>query len=44
MSPHTTDSHLRHIYGKLGITSRVQLTRLVILNSELADLDTSGVA
>lgn len=30
MSHHTVDSHLRHIYWKLGINSRNQLTRLVV--------------
>jgi DNA-binding CsgD family transcriptional regulator len=29
ISPHTVDSHVRHIYAKLGISSRVELTRLV---------------
>ena len=27
ISPHTVDAHLRHIYNKLEISSRVQLTR-----------------
>jgi DNA-binding CsgD family transcriptional regulator len=31
VSPHTVDSHIRHIYCKLGISSRVQLTRLVLV-------------
>ena len=28
MSHHTVDAHLRHIFWKLGINSRIQLTRL----------------
>ncbi len=29
LSHHTIDAHLRHIYRKLGIRSRVELTRVV---------------
>jgi DNA-binding CsgD family transcriptional regulator/tetratricopeptide (TPR) repeat protein len=29
ISPHTVDSHLRSIYNRLGINSRVELTRVV---------------
>jgi DNA-binding CsgD family transcriptional regulator len=29
VSPHTVNSHLRHVFGKLGIKSRVELARLV---------------
>jgi DNA-binding CsgD family transcriptional regulator len=44
VSPHTSDAQLRHIYAKVGITSRVQLTRVVIANSETDNLDASEVA
>jgi DNA-binding NarL/FixJ family response regulator len=30
VSPHTVDFHLRQIYRKLSITSRIELTRLVL--------------
>jgi DNA-binding CsgD family transcriptional regulator len=28
VSPHTVNSHLRHVFSKLGIDSRVELARL----------------
>jgi DNA-binding CsgD family transcriptional regulator/predicted ATPase len=31
-SPHTVDSHLRHAFTKLGIRSRVELTREVVVH------------
>jgi len=34
LSPHTVDAHLRHIYRKLGIRSRVELARLVTEHSQ----------
>jgi DNA-binding CsgD family transcriptional regulator len=33
LSPHTVDTHLRHIYSKLSINRRIELTRLVIEHS-----------
>jgi DNA-binding CsgD family transcriptional regulator len=36
VSPHTVDSHVRHIYGKLDISSRVALTRVILELGESA--------
>jgi DNA-binding CsgD family transcriptional regulator/tetratricopeptide (TPR) repeat protein len=30
LSPHTVDTHLRHMFAKLGVSSRVELTRQVV--------------
>jgi DNA-binding CsgD family transcriptional regulator len=35
LSPHTVDSHLRHVFAKLGISSRVELTRIYLAASYL---------
>ncbi|WLW52465.1 helix-turn-helix transcriptional regulator [Streptomyces sp. YU58] len=32
LSPHTVDTHLRHVFAKLAVSSRVELTRLVVLH------------
>jgi DNA-binding CsgD family transcriptional regulator len=37
LSPHTVDSHLRHAFTKLGVTSRVQLARHAIARTGNAD-------
>jgi DNA-binding CsgD family transcriptional regulator len=37
LSPHTVDSHLRHAYTKLGVSSRVQLTRHAIARMRIQD-------
>ena len=36
VSPHTVSMHLRHVFTKLEITSRVELTRLVFQQDEAA--------
>jgi DNA-binding CsgD family transcriptional regulator len=36
LSRHTIDSHLRQIFRKLDISSRVELTRLVVLHTNNA--------
>jgi DNA-binding NarL/FixJ family response regulator len=36
VSPHTVSMHLRHVFTKLGITSRVELTRLVYQHDKAA--------
>ena len=37
LSHHTVGYHLRHIFYKLGVSSRVQLTRLVVQRARVAD-------
>jgi DNA-binding CsgD family transcriptional regulator len=39
VSPHTVNSHLRHAFTKLGVNSRVELTRLVDAHTEAPALD-----
>jgi DNA-binding CsgD family transcriptional regulator len=36
LSTHTVAFHLRHIFWKLGVTSRVHLTRLIAVQDALA--------
>ncbi|MEU9705722.1 response regulator transcription factor [Streptomyces sp. NPDC014870] len=39
VSPHTVDSHLRHIFIKLGISSRVALARLTVFHDQVSPLE-----
>jgi DNA-binding CsgD family transcriptional regulator len=37
LSPHTVDTHLRHVFAKLSVRSRVQLTRHALLHDTVPD-------
>jgi DNA-binding CsgD family transcriptional regulator len=42
VSPHTVNSHLRHVFGKLGINSRVELARLARDHEQGTDSNASA--
>jgi DNA-binding NarL/FixJ family response regulator len=44
ISPHTVNTHVRHVFEKLGVNSRVQLTRLVADRSVQSPRDPRAVA
>jgi DNA-binding NarL/FixJ family response regulator len=36
VSPHTVNAHVRHVFTKLGVNSRVALTRIVLTHDPKA--------
>jgi DNA-binding CsgD family transcriptional regulator len=44
ISPHTVNSHLRHIFSKLEIRSRVELARLAVQRAERRGQSSSSAA
>ncbi|MCW2601248.1 MAG: hypothetical protein JWM02_3077 [Frankiales bacterium] len=41
LSPHTVDSHVRHSFRKLGINSRVEMTRIVLNSHDAGEAKVS---
>jgi DNA-binding CsgD family transcriptional regulator len=41
ISPHTVDSHVRHSFRKLGVRSRVEMTRIVLYSDDAGTADVS---
>jgi DNA-binding CsgD family transcriptional regulator len=44
ISPHTVDSHVRHSFRKLGINSRVEMTRIVLNSDDASEAKVSSNA
>jgi DNA-binding CsgD family transcriptional regulator len=44
ISPHTVNTHVRHVFEKLGVNSRVQLTRLVAERSPQSPPSSAGAS
>ena len=42
LSRHTVDAHLRQIFRKLGVRSRVELTRVVVEHTLTTELERAG--
>ncbi len=42
LSPHTVSAHLRHAFDKLGVNSRVVLTRMAAAENRQSSADKSG--
>ncbi len=38
MSPHTVEDHVKHLYGKLGVTTRQELVARVFLDEYLPEV------